>query len=211
VDCTIVTSSVSNASITTTNSNFFNCILRHDKTGSGQTALKQLDGNTFRNCQIISNSYGYLTTTTQYNKFYDCSITATEIALFGGTSNGLNGLFENCTIISNANHAIDLFYPSNYLFLLNCVIEGQIDCVNLTRISAAASNRQAGTVNLFSQCTMYANTGVIWNEPVSYDVGDLGVIFSNNNLYNKDFTALIPQKLVESVITINTGLQEIKQ
>ena len=191
-------------------SNLYNCEIKNTSSAVGNSGyvFGALSCKLY-NCLLehtgVNGHVYYNTSTTNTNVFYNCNLKSVDSVLFGNTSAPINGYFNKCYLKSSSSVVAKFnFAEPNYLFFNQCEMIGETDCVDYSGMNKI---RVAGTTNVFKECTMYANTGVIFKEPVSYNVGDLGVILSINNTYNQVFAPNIPAKLIEHNKFEYVGLQ----
>jgi hypothetical protein len=158
----------------------------------------------FTFCSFIDTGVnGHAYTTQAKNTFYDCSFESEGITLKNtSTPQPLSGVFENCNIKSNTNVAVRISDTSNELKIAGGKIVGFTDAIKIE----ASTVRLATTTNIIDNVKIYAGSGDIFNEP-TYAGGDLGILLSINNTYNKTFVPTI--KIQEHNKFEYVGLQDV--
>lgn len=207
--------------IATTNSNFNvyqyyegtfqNC--KFLKTGGAGGGNVQLDGSStvgleFINCKFESESFFYVTSSGGNNiaTFRDCeAVCDTVDGMYGITTNGFHGFFYNCYIKNISGCVLNITEASNVVKFEGCTLEGFTDCIDLSDLNTGGG-RVAGTDNVFKDCLLYAGSGDIFLEPVSYSASDFGEVLSINNTYNKTQPTVL--KITEHSAFVDANLQK---
>lgn len=146
-------------------------------------------------------------TTQAFNTFYDCKLQSDGDTIRGESFSGLQGKFVDCDIISDSDSGANLVGATRQFKIKGGEIKAGLHGLDLTGL-ASNTTRPAGVTNIIEGVDIYAGSGNPIEEPVSYAAGDMGVLLSINNVYNKTQPA-VSVKVIESNPTTYVGLEEI--